>query len=98
MFKPKIILIAFISGIAGAFLYNVIIPAKSYYISQSSTPSVDLASITKYQDVKHNEDFVVASALCTKNVVFINTLSTQNTSNWFDLYFGGNSQQVEGSG
>ncbi len=98
MSKLKIILIAFISGIAGAFIYNAVIPAKSYYINQSSVPEVDLASITTYQDIKHNEDFTAASALCTKNVVFINTLSTQNTSNWFDMYFGGSAQQVEGSG
>ncbi len=99
MSNLKVILIAFISGIAGAFLYNKIVPAKSYYINQSSTDSqVDLASLTKYQDLKLSEDFVAASALSTQSVVFINTLSQQTSSSWFDLYFGGGTQQVQGSG
>jgi serine protease Do len=98
MSKIKIILIAFVAGVAGAFLYNIINPAKSYYVSQPNASQIDLASITKYQDIKLSEDFVAASALCTKNVVFITTLSQQNNSNWFDMYFGGSSQQVEGSG
>jgi serine protease Do len=99
MFNIRIILIAFISGIAGAFIYNIIVPAKTYYVNQSTESSqVDLASITKYQDIKLSEDFVAASALCTQQVVFINTLSQQSNSNWFDMYFGGSTQQVQGSG
>ncbi|HWZ22999.1 MAG TPA: trypsin-like peptidase domain-containing protein [Cytophagaceae bacterium] len=98
MKNVKIILIAFVSGIAGAFLYNVVNPAKSYYVNQPASPQIDLTNYTKTQDIKSNEEFVNASALCTKNVVFINTLSQQTTSNWFDAYFGGNTQQVEGSG
>lgn len=95
----KIIFIAFISGIAGAFLYNKLVPAKNYYINQSDNHSqIDLASLTKYQDIKLSEDFVAASALSTQSVVFINTLSTQAASSWFDLYFGGGTQQVQGSG
>ncbi len=94
----KIILIAVLSGIAGSFLYNKFFPAKTYYVNQSGKPEIDLASITKYQDIKLSEDFVAASALCTQNVVFINTLSTQTSSSWFDMYFGGSSQQVQGSG
>jgi serine protease Do len=98
MKNVKIVLIAFVSGIAGAFLYNVVNPAKSYYVTQPASPQIDLTNYTKTQDTKSNEEFVNASALCTKNVVFINTLSQQTTSNWFDAYFGGNTQQVEGSG
>jgi len=98
MSKVKIILIAFVSGIAGSFLYNKLNPAKTYYVNQSGTPQIDLAAITKYQDIKLSEDFVAASALCTQNVVFINTLSQQSTSGWFDWYFGGGTQQVQGSG
>jgi serine protease Do len=95
----KVIVIAIISGIAGAFLYNLFVPAKSYYINQTDNSSqIDLASITKYQDIKLSEDFVAASAVSTQSVVFINTLSTQSTSNWFDMYFGGSTQQVQGSG
>jgi serine protease Do len=99
MFNIKIILIAFVSGLAGAFVYNAVIPAKTYYVNQSAeNPPIDLASETKYQDIKLNEDFVPASALCTPQVVFINTLSQQSNSNWFDMYFGGGTQQVQGSG
>ena len=98
MKNVKIILIAFVSGIAGAFLYNVINPAKSYYVNGSSTPQVDFTNYTQIKDIKSGEEFVAASALCTKNVVFINTLSQQSTSNWFDMYFGNSTQQVEGSG
>lgn len=98
MKNVKIILIAFVSGMAGAFLYNVVNPAKSYYVTQPSAPKIDLTTYTNTQDIKSNEEFVAASAICTKNVVFINTLSQQTTSNWFDAYFGGNTQQVEGSG
>ncbi len=99
MSNLKIILIAFVSGIAGAFLYNKVIPAKSYYVNQpSSAPQIDLAALTKYQDIKLSEDFVAASALSTQSVVFINTLSQQTSSSWFDMYFGGNNQQVQGSG
>lgn len=100
MSNLKLILIAFLSGIAGAFLYNKIVPAKSYYISQPSGngAQVDMAALTKYQDIKLSEDFVGASALSTQSVVFINTLSQQSSSNWFDMYFGGSTQQVQGSG
>ncbi|HVD98607.1 MAG TPA: trypsin-like peptidase domain-containing protein [Cytophagaceae bacterium] len=95
----QIILIAFISGLAGAVVYNKIVPAKSYYINEASKgSSIDLASLTKYQDIKLSEDFVAASALSTHSVVFINTLSQQTSSNWFDMYFGGSTQQVQGSG
>jgi serine protease Do len=98
MSKIKIIIIAFLSGLAGAFLYNKLNPAKTYYLNSSETPQIGFASDTKYQSMASGEDFVAASALCTRNVVFINTLSQQATSNWFDMYFGGGTQQVQGSG
>ena len=99
MSKVKIILIAFISGIAGAFLYNFLNPAKSYYVnSPEQNSSHELASLKNLQSTSINEDFTVASSQCTRNVVFINTLSQQTTSSWFDMYFGGGTQQVEGSG
>ncbi len=99
MSKVKIILIAFVSGLSGAFLCNFLYPSKSFYINSSEkSPSVELASINRYQNTSLHEDFIAASAQCTRNVVFINTLSQQNTSSWFDMYFGGATQQVEGSG
>jgi serine protease Do len=99
MTNLKIILLAFISGIAGAFFFYKLYPVKTYYTSQpDNSARMDLASITNYQNVKQSEDFVAASALCTQNVVFINTLSQQATSNWFDMYFGGSTQQIQGSG
>lgn len=99
MSKVKIILIAFVSGLAGAFLYNILNPSKSFYINSVDTkPSVEFTGGNSYQNSALHEDFIAASAQCTRNVVFINTLSQQTTASWFDMYFGGSTQQVEGSG
>jgi serine protease Do len=95
----KFILIAFLAGLAGAFLYSKLNPSKTYYISTPDTSrKIDLASHTQKQEIAASGDFVVASSLSTRSVVYINTLSQQNTHSWFDYYFGGSTQQVQGSG
>lgn len=91
--------LAFVAGIAGSFAYNKFFKsADTYYVNQSSSAQMDYASMNRYQNADMTGDFVLASAASTPSVVFINTLSQQQYNNWFDLYFGGGNQQVQGSG
>jgi serine protease Do len=91
--------LAFVAGIAGSFAYNKFFKSTdTYYVNQGNSALMDYASMKRYQNVDMTGDFVLASAASTPSVVFINTLSQQQYNNWFDLYFGGGNQQVQGSG
>ncbi|MCU0431685.1 MAG: trypsin-like peptidase domain-containing protein [Cytophagaceae bacterium] len=93
-----ILVIAFGAGLAGSFLYNTLFKTSDTYYTYTTQPNYGYASLNDGKSVQMNGDFVVASAASTPSVVFINTLSQQSTNNWFDFYFGGGSQQVQGSG
>ncbi len=99
-----IIGIGFLSGIIGAYVYQIIQPAPSSYSSNTSIASIPDASYTHYSSSVQSTpvDFVEASLKSTSSVVYIKTITetsyTQN--NWWDWFFSneGGTQPVVSSG
>ena len=97
----KVILIAFASGLLGAYVFSKLNPDKeTFYVNHLEEAKVGLVANTHAQQATHGgEEFVLASAVSTQSVVYITTVaqSQANQFGWFDFYFGG-TQQVQGSG
>ena len=104
----KIILISFISGLAGAFTfsYYFIHPQLIFtegYETRSEMPVAGLATYTppsSTQKFTFEEDFIEASKKSTSSVVYIKTVTEADygRSSWFDWYFEGKSGQSISSG
>ncbi|MBX9850716.1 MAG: trypsin-like peptidase domain-containing protein [Cytophagaceae bacterium] len=93
------IITSVISGLSGAYIYNVLFPNKeTVYYSNSAAP-VGFTSNHHINTTKLSEDFVGASALATPSVVYITTVSSRyNQYDWFDWYFNGRGGQSISSG
>jgi serine protease Do len=103
----RIIITGFLAGVTGAVAVNYFTPeqqeeqwhktsnllsADSYY-SSSSYPLERAAGPASL-----NDDFVNASAISTPCVVYIKTVSGQEATSWYDLFFYGNRGQAVSSG
>lgn len=95
----KIVLIALISGAAGAATLFYLIPQKEkVFVEYVGSPSNRFANNT---EIVAGRDFVEASAQSSPAVVFIkNSATVYNQMSWFDYYFygGSASQQQVSSG
>jgi len=102
----KTIIIGFVAGIAGAYVF---FKFQQSTIAPVQTEKVSLASDTdphySYQPIAsqsaaavpaENVDFSVAAAKATPSVVYINSISQSGVSySYFDLLFGGAGQQQQ---
>jgi len=98
-----LILISIVAGFIGTAAYNKIFDIKSdstsisnpeerlAFFTQNNKPSVSFASIASV-------DFVTASAVSTPCVVYIKTISQNQASSFYDMFFGGGSPKQVSSG
>ncbi|GHM99456.1 hypothetical protein WSM22_09460 [Cytophagales bacterium WSM2-2] len=100
----KTIIIGFLAGIAGAFVFSRL-QEKKISTTQSETIGVtDFNPSSTYQSVAsssssipiENVDFSLAAAKATPSVVYINSISQTGVSaTYWDLLFGGGGQQTQ---
>lgn len=84
MNKLPFIIISFISGIAGAYIFNLFEP-KTVTLS-TAEPDTNRLSFVNYKESKiSNADFIAASEASIHSVVFIKTLTNQR--NYQDPFF-----------
>ncbi len=99
----KIIAIALVAGMCGAFLLNQLTPEKEIH-SRSEVRTEEPQHINRIsynnRSIVPNENFVEASEKSTGSVVFIQTLSEveYRTGGWMDWFFEPRSSQRVGSG
>lgn len=110
----KIIVLSFVTGLGGAFTYDLIKPEQQVSPTTESTPAVQVAnhdsSNTLYSDrysrvslPDANTDFVAASRSSTQSVVYIKNISERTYSrsylDWFfDVNPSSQTQISSGSG
>ncbi|HMQ00470.1 MAG TPA: trypsin-like peptidase domain-containing protein, partial [Cyclobacteriaceae bacterium] len=100
----KFILLAFAAGLAGAFVYDQLKPevrvlaefpeAQTLSFISDSYQSRSNSSVSDYL-LNSTEDFVAASELSTRSVVYIKNYSRVSTVSWIDLWLGGRSNQTQ---
>jgi S1-C subfamily serine protease len=101
----KTIVIGFVAGLAGAFVFTQFQDRKREDSIQNEKIAVsDFSSSPGYQPVMaspsaaqaENVDFSLAAAKATPSVVYINSISQSGASyNYFDLLFGGGGPQTQ---
>jgi serine protease Do len=100
----KIILIAFVAGLSGAFVYDLLKTKKSITVSEPAysqlsfltEPAVNHAnSYNRETLLNSTEDFIAASELSTRSVVYIKNYSRVSTTSWIDLWLGGRTSQTQ---
>ncbi|CAN5119155.1 trypsin-like peptidase domain-containing protein [soil metagenome] len=104
----KIIIISFLSGIAGAFTYSnfFIDPQQIFTESVENISGMPVAGLdtfsppSSHQRLTFEEDFIEASKRSTSSVVYIKTVTEADhgRSSWFDWYFEGKTSQSISSG
>jgi serine protease Do len=94
-----IIFLSFLSGVGGAFVYEYFQADRQYAENISSQPVVAVNN-RSYTALADAPDFVAASAVSTRSVVYIKTASTQYEQSFFEQLFGGSgsASQVVSSG
>lgn len=89
-FTFKIVLIAFISGVAGAAGFYFLLPNRVYFTSASTENNEGmLTNNVSFNGINTpgSEDMIKASAIATPTVVFIKTLSNQQVADpFFDFW------------
>ncbi len=101
----KTIIIGFLAGLAGAFVFFQFAQKKNtelhpqniavadYHSSSSYQPNETTAATSSSSD---NSDFSLAAAKATPSVVYINSISQTGASySYWDLLFGGGGQQTQ---
>ena len=100
----KIIVIAFIAGLSGAFVYDLFTSKKS---DQQALPTFSQLSFLSEPASSGNhaparesllnstEDFIAASELSTRSVVYIKNYSRVSTTSWIDIWLGGRASQTQ---
>jgi serine protease Do len=90
--------LALSSGLAGAYVFQLFNPHTENYFQNSITPSFQTAAFQSMNAPLLNEDFINASNLSNKSVVFITTLANTSSNNWLDWFYNGGTQQTASSG
>jgi Do/DeqQ family serine protease len=96
--------LALVAGLAGSYAKDWLSPPSpaENFISFPEGPPTTRASFLPGSTqgmAELNESFISASALTTESVVYIKTVSEQESSSWMDIFFGGGgTQQVLSSG
>ncbi|MBC7450747.1 MAG: trypsin-like peptidase domain-containing protein [Cytophagales bacterium] len=99
-----IVLISLIAGVAGSALFRMLdTPNRGQEIvsnDQQFMPYQLTSEQTRSGVYTTSTDFTLASSISTPSVVYITTVSAnQSNNNWFDWYFNGNGNDfVAGSG
>lgn len=98
----KTIVIAFLAGLAGAFVFSSIqkqkaralAPPEKIMVSNFSSPAYRTAEVTTTP--AENVDFSLAASKATPSVVFINSISQSGISySYWDWMFGNNQPQTQ---
>jgi serine protease Do len=82
----KIVMIAFLAGLGGAYTFDLIKPEKNAAVNHQLSPTINFASNdNSYKALERptttlSEDFVVASEGSTKSVVYIKNISERSYS------------------
>jgi len=102
-----VITIAFVSGLAGAFAFHMLIPRHVVLQSATNTPEIsqpNASNVSMRTAVASSDDMVKASQVATPTVVFIKTLSQQQNyvdpflDFWSNMDFFGRRGPVTSSG
>src|SRR5688572_580290 len=101
MKNTYLLLLAVVAGFIGACLFNQF--QTNSFTQNAASTTLTAPSIPIYSNSVSstgNFDFTAASAISTPSVVYITTVSAnQSNNNWFDWYFnGGGNNFVAGSG
>ncbi len=104
MRNTKFILLAFIAGLAGAFVYDfikssgqVINEEPEYKALNFTSGNLSNNNISPIRELSlsSTEDFVAASELSNRSVVYIKNYSRVSTTSWIDLWLGGRTSQTQ---
>lgn len=99
----KIIVAGFLAGIAGAFVfYQFVIEPKlavnevsfQHAANNNPMPFQSAQSVTKYSSNESAVDFSEAAFKATPSVVYINSISENASSSYWDFMFGGGGSQT----
>lgn len=101
----KTVIIGFLAGLAGAFVFFQYQSRQKKADQPSAVSVTDFNNSSPYQPINssatpivagENVDFSLAAAKATPSVVFINSISQSGVSNnYWDLLFGGGGQQTQ---
>ncbi len=94
-----LIIIGFFSGTLGSLVIYFFTPKNQTFVENYSQAPVITNS--RYQAMANSSDnFIKASAVSTRSVVYIKTVSSSSVDqyNWFDFYFNGRTGQELSSG